>query len=119
MNRAAEVNITSANVHWYEASSLINFHLSRHRAITTMQPRPLQPSQSAGRTFERGISSDDPPEPPYTTLHLPRLRPTRLVSWEAWGLASLVSAILVLFEPCLSHVDHALPGLPVVARLAR
>jgi hypothetical protein len=67
VNRAAEVNITSANVYWYQTSSLINLHLSRHRVITTMQPRPLQPSPSAGPTFERGISSDDPPEPPHTT----------------------------------------------------
>ena len=70
MNRAAEVNITSANVYWYQTSSLINLHLSRHRVITTMQPRPLQPSPSAGPTFERGISSDDPPEPPHTTVLL-------------------------------------------------
>ena len=104
MNRAAEVNITSANVDWYKTSSLINLHLSRHRVITIMQPRPLQPSPSAGPTFERGISSDDPPEPP-TLLTPPKTSPYSTCFMGTSRVASLASAILVLFEPCLGHVD--------------
>ena len=75
------MDITSANVDWYKAISLINFHLSRHRVITTMQPHQQHHPFFAGPPFKLGIFSVDPVEPrsaSSTTLQLPRLRPTRL-----------------------------------------
>lgn len=64
------MDTTSANVYWHATSSLIRFHLSCYRVITTMQPRRPLHSFSAGRTFKLGIFCDDPPEPPHTILEV-------------------------------------------------
>lgn len=109
------LDITSSNLHWYRAIvSLINFHLSRHRVITTMQPHQQHHLFFAGLTFKLGIFSDDPSEPPHTTLQLPRLRPTRLEPVSFHGKfkdGPFASASLVLSEPCLNHIDQAFPVL--------
>lgn len=86
------MDITSANVNWYKAMSLIKFHLSRHRVITTMQPHQQHHTFFAGPLFKLGIFSVDPGEPPSASSDYypaPKTSPypsrTPLVSWEGQG----------------------------------
>ena len=101
------MDITSANVNWYKAMSLINFHLSRHRVITTMQPHQQHHPFFAGPLFKLGIFSVDPGEPPSASSDYYPAPKTSPYPARFMKTSRVASASLALFEPCLSHADQA------------